>query len=156
MNWGGEQRAEGAPPTDPDRQTRFATPPACPKCEMTKNQMTRAVQNYQKAYRKKVDGLKLELRTTRSECKSLRASVDRLRRRGRIHAPSLLLGGLAGALLRSHIHTVIAAVQRLKARLSSRRASGSESAEPTADGAVRVDCVDSLSNGVQPVASTAA
>lgn len=38
-------------------------------------QMTRTIQNYQKAYRKKVEGLKTELYTTRADNSHLRKQV---------------------------------------------------------------------------------
>lgn len=60
--------------------------------------MNRTIQNYQKAYRKKVEGLKQELATTRADNTHLRASVRRLRRKRLLHAPSCLLGAGLGYL----------------------------------------------------------
>jgi len=60
--------------------------------------MTRTIQNYQKAYRKKVEGLKAELRSARGEAAALQGQVTRLSRRLRLHAPSLAAGALLGAL----------------------------------------------------------
>jgi hypothetical protein len=64
--------------------------------------MNRTIQNYQKAYRKKVEGLKQELSTVRADNQHLRAQVRRLRRKRLLHAPSMLVGAcaaLAGARL---------------------------------------------------------
>lgn len=58
--------------------------------------MNRTIQNYQKAYRKKVEGLKQELGTVRADNTHLRSQVRRLRRKRLLHAPSMLVGaGLA-------------------------------------------------------------
>lgn len=62
-------------------------------------QMNRTIQNYQKAYRKKVEGLKQELTSTRSDNQHLRSQVRRLRKRRLLHAPSLLVGAAAGVAL---------------------------------------------------------
>ncbi|WIA20752.1 hypothetical protein OEZ85_005120 [Tetradesmus obliquus] len=62
MAWGqGNKQPE--PDADAAGKSRFAAPPTCPRCELTKSQMNRTIQNYQKAYRKKVEGLKQELTT---------------------------------------------------------------------------------------------
>lgn len=58
--------------------------------------MNRTIQNYQKAYRKKVEGLKQELSTTRSDNTHLRSQVRRLRKKRLLHAPSLLVGAAVG------------------------------------------------------------
>lgn len=60
--------------------------------------MNRTIQNYQKAYRKKVEGLKQELGTVRADNQHLRSQVRRLRRKRLLHAPSLLVGASIGAL----------------------------------------------------------
>jgi CRISPR/Cas system CMR subunit Cmr4 (Cas7 group RAMP superfamily) len=54
--------------------------------------MNRTIQNYQKAYRKKVEGLKQELTTVRADNSHLRSQVRRLRRKRLLHAPSLAVG----------------------------------------------------------------
>lgn len=51
--------------------------------------MNRTIQNYQKAYRKKVEGLKQELSSVRADNTHLRGQVRRLRRQRLVHAPSL-------------------------------------------------------------------
>jgi len=66
--------------------------------------MNRTIQNYQKAYRKKVEGLKQELGTVRADNQHLRSQVRRLRRKRLLHAPSIVIGAglgvLAGRLFR--------------------------------------------------------
>jgi mannitol-specific phosphotransferase system IIBC component len=69
--------------------------------------MNRTIQNYQKAYRKKVEGLKQELATVRADNTHLRSQVRRLRRKRLLHAPSLVVGAAVGFL-------VTKLVQRLK------------------------------------------
>lgn len=61
--------------------------------------MNRTIQNYQKAYRKKVEGLKQELTTVRSDNQHLRSQVRKLRRKRLLHAPSLAVGGALGFFL---------------------------------------------------------
>lgn len=61
-------------------------------------QMNRTIQNYQKAYRKKVEGLKQELVTVRADNQHLRSQVRRLRRKRLLHAPSMLVGAGLGVL----------------------------------------------------------
>jgi hypothetical protein len=60
--------------------------------------MNRTIQNYQKAYRKKVEGLKQELGTVRADNTHLRAQVRRLRRKRLVQAPSLVVGAVLGVL----------------------------------------------------------
>lgn len=60
--------------------------------------MNRTIQNYQKAYRKKVEGLKQELGTVRADNTHLRAQVRRLRRKRLLQAPSLVVGAVLGVL----------------------------------------------------------
>ena len=60
--------------------------------------MNRTIQNYQKAYRKKVEGLKQELGTVRADNQHLRSQVRRLRRKRLLHAPSMLVGAGLGLL----------------------------------------------------------
>jgi hypothetical protein len=81
------------------------------------NKMNRTIQNYQKAYRKKVEGLKTELISTRADNLQLRSSVRRLRRRQFAHAPSLLIGGVVGVLVADRVKDL---VQELRRRLKSR------------------------------------
>lgn len=94
--------ASQAPPGmgdgDSGAKGRFAVPPACPRCDLTKQQMTRTIQNYQKAYRKKVEGLKVELTSSRAEAKALKAQVDRLKSPTRLHVPSLAVGAAVAAI----------------------------------------------------------
>jgi ferric-dicitrate binding protein FerR (iron transport regulator) len=65
-------------------------------------QFNRTIQNYQKAYRKKVEGLKTELKATRNTNEALRRQVRQLKSATRVHIPSLAVGlavGLAGIWL---------------------------------------------------------
>jgi hypothetical protein len=84
--------------------------------------MNRTIQNYQKAYRKKVEGLKTELISTRADNQQLRSQVRRLRRRKFVHAPSLVVGGLAGVLLADRVKGF---VRGLRQRLRRNGAGGS-------------------------------
>jgi hypothetical protein len=65
-------------------------------------QFTRTIQNYQKAYRKKVEGLKTELRAVRNTNESLRRQVRGLKGILRVHVPSVALGVAAGVLIKAH------------------------------------------------------
>ncbi|KAF6250911.1 hypothetical protein COO60DRAFT_1565725 [Scenedesmus sp. NREL 46B-D3] len=98
MAWG-QSNKPPEPDADAAGRSRFAAPPTCPRCELTKSQMNRTIQNYQKAYRKKVEGLKQELSTVRADNTHLRSQVRRLRRKRLLHAPSLVLGAAAGFLV---------------------------------------------------------
>lgn len=60
-------------------------------------QFNRTITNYQKAYRKKVDGLRAELKSSRSTADRLQARVDDLQSPLRVHLPSLLLGAAVAA-----------------------------------------------------------
>lgn len=60
--------------------------------------MNRTIQNYQKAYRKKVEGLKQELGTVRADNQHLRSQVRKLRRKRLLHAPSMVVGASLGFL----------------------------------------------------------
>mmetsp|Transcript_21819 Transcript_21819/g.37249 ORF Transcript_21819/g.37249 Transcript_21819/m.37249 type:complete len:172 (+) Transcript_21819:90-605(+) len=92
---------------DDGPRNKMAMPPQCPRCESTKSQFTRTIQNYQKAYRKKVEGLKTELKSTRNTNDSLRKQVRQLKSITRVHGPSLIVGALAGALIFS-LHRLFA------------------------------------------------
>lgn len=95
--------------------------------------MNRTIQNYQKAYRKKVEGLKTELTSTRADNSQLRSQVRRLRRRKAVHAPSLFIGGLIGVLAADRIRGAVAAVRRRLARRGGGDKGGAaEGAEPAA------------------------
>lgn len=61
-------------------------------------QFGRTLQNYQKAYRKKVEGLKTELLSTRGQVTSLEKRVDKLQGLAHVHLPSAAAGLLLGAL----------------------------------------------------------
>ncbi|KIZ06251.1 hypothetical protein MNEG_1712 [Monoraphidium neglectum] len=77
--------------------------------------MNRTIQNYQKAYRKKVEGLKTELTSTRADNSQLRTQVRRLRRRKIAHPPSLLVGAAVGVLAADVIKSVVKTIkQRLR------------------------------------------
>lgn len=71
--------------------------------------MNRTIQNYQKAYRKKVEGLKQELSTVRADNQHLRSQVRRLRKKRLVHAPSLAVGAAACFL-------VVKMVQRIHSK----------------------------------------
>ncbi len=64
-------------------------------------QFTRTIQNYQKAYRKKVEGLKTELKTSRNTNARLTKQVKRLKSVFRVHLPSIGVGLLLGAVATS-------------------------------------------------------
>jgi hypothetical protein len=55
-------------------------------------QMNRTIQNYQKAYRKKVEGLKTEISSVRADNQHLKKQVKSLRRKRLTHLPSLVIG----------------------------------------------------------------
>jgi type II secretory pathway pseudopilin PulG len=82
-------------------------------------QMNRTIQNYQKAYRKKVEGLKQELSTVRADNAHLRSQVRRLRRTRLLHAPSLVAGAAVGFL-------VTKLVQRLQQQPQGRQEKAAE------------------------------
>ncbi|KAJ9515840.1 hypothetical protein QJQ45_008724 [Haematococcus lacustris] len=77
--------------------SKTGMPPECPRCNLVKGQFNRTIQNYQKAYKKKVEGLKTELKSTRNTNSALRAQVKELKSMTRLHAPSLVAGLLLGA-----------------------------------------------------------
>jgi mannitol-specific phosphotransferase system IIBC component len=83
--------------------------------------MNRTIQNYQKAYRKKVEGLKQELSTVRADNTHLRSQVRRLRRKRLLHAPSLVVGAAVGFL-------VTKLVQRLKQQRQDQQQDGGQKA----------------------------
>jgi hypothetical protein len=89
--------------------------------------MNRTIQNYQKAYRKKVEGLKTELTSTRADNQQLRTQVRRLRRRKFVSPPSLAVGALVGVLLADRVKE---AARALRERL--RRGRGGGAAEAAA------------------------
>jgi cell division protein FtsB len=59
--------------------------------------MNRTIQNYQKAYRKKVEGLKTELATVRADNGQLKQQVKKLRRQQWTHLPSMIVGAALAA-----------------------------------------------------------
>lgn len=61
-------------------------------------QFTKTIQNYQKAYRKKVEGLKTELKTSRTANTRLTKQVKQLKSITRLHLPSLVLGAAVAVL----------------------------------------------------------
>ncbi len=89
-------------------------------------QMTRTIQNYQKAYRKKVEGLKEELKTFRADNGHLRTQVRNLRRKKLVSPPSLLIGSAVGYLAGKYLGAVL---QRL-----FRRGKGGKAAKATQQG----------------------
>lgn len=91
---GDEEEADMMPPNQ--SQSKSAVPPACPRCEVTKSQFNRTIQNYQKAFRKKVEGLKVELKSSRSDTRKLQKKVNQLSSWTRVHIPSLLAGAVFG------------------------------------------------------------
>ncbi|KAI8476441.1 MAG: hypothetical protein J3K34DRAFT_258782 [Monoraphidium minutum] len=129
--WGRGKQQETAQDPDSAGKGRFAAPPPCPRCELTKSQMNRTIQNYQKAYRKKVEGLKTELISTRADNSQLRAQVRRLRRRKFVHAPSLAIGAVVGVLAAERVWQLLAAVRRKLPR----RGGGGGDAAPAEAGA---------------------
>lgn len=103
-----------------------AMPPPCPRCELTKSQFTRTIQNYQKAYRKKVEGLKTELKTTRTANTKLAKQVKGLRSWTRFHAPSMAVGMAVGAAA-FHLYNII--TRNRKARRAAAAAEEDEEEE---------------------------
>ena len=125
------------PDADDAGRSRFALPPACPRCELTKSQvgrahqlihkhpegkhdsmcrkqaprlplqMNRTIQNYQKAYRKKVEGLKTELNSVRADNQHLKKQVKSLRRKRLTHLPSLLIGAGLSFLINKVVQQVL-------------------------------------------------
>lgn len=91
--------------------------------------MNRTIQNYQKAYRKKVEGLKQELGTVRADNQHLRSQVRRLRRKRLLHAPSMLVGASLGVL-------GFKLVQRLWQQRQERQQANQEPADACADAPV--------------------
>eukprot|EP00197_Chlamydomonas_leiostraca_P002504 CAMPEP_0202857276 /NCGR_PEP_ID=MMETSP1391-20130828/283_1 /ASSEMBLY_ACC=CAM_ASM_000867 /TAXON_ID=1034604 /ORGANISM="Chlamydomonas leiostraca, Strain SAG 11-49" /LENGTH=127 /DNA_ID=CAMNT_0049536061 /DNA_START=12 /DNA_END=395 /DNA_ORIENTATION=+ len=115
MNWPGKPSAkpdEGAA-KGPEKGSS-PLPPQCPRCELTKTQFNRTIQNYQKAYRKKVEGLKTELQAVRNTNASLRKQVKRLKSVVRVHVPSVVVGVVAGALVRNYWPSIKKLFQRGK------------------------------------------
>eukprot|EP00798_Chlamydomonas_sp_ICE-L_P022902 gene22902-30078_t len=87
------------PSGSPVSKSKNSVPP-CPKCQLTKSEYERTLANYQKAYRKKVDSVKIELLTTRNQVKSLKGQVLSLKRWSRMHLPSLAAGILLSLLVK--------------------------------------------------------
>jgi hypothetical protein len=114
--------ASGGAAIDPDslKRTKYAAPPPCPRCELTRNQMQRTVHNYQKAYRKKVEGLKVELGSARGDAALLRERVRRLQRRRLLHTPALVLGAALGWLAARHGKRVLEAARDKWERMTKR------------------------------------
>uniref|UniRef100_A0A383VGQ6 Uncharacterized protein n=1 Tax=Tetradesmus obliquus TaxID=3088 RepID=A0A383VGQ6_TETOB len=141
MAWGqGNKQPE--PDADAAGKSRFAAPPTCPRCELTKSQMNRTIQNYQKAYRKKVEGLKQELTTVRADNTHLRAQVRRLRRKRLLHAPSLAVGA-AVCFFATKL------VQRLRQRQQQQQQGGEEkAAEQQQQQQQQPEVVEQQGNGV--------
>lgn len=83
--------------------------------------MNRTIQNYQKAYRKKVEGLKTELVSTRADNQQLRSQVRRLRRTKLVHPPSAVAGLVIGVLVAERVKS---ALQRLRERLQKGKCGG--------------------------------
>ncbi len=69
-------------------------------------QFNRTIQNYQKAYRKKVEGLKTELKATRNTNDALRKQVKDLQSIIRLHIPSILLGLGIGVAAKTYSATI--------------------------------------------------
>jgi hypothetical protein len=67
-------------------------------CAFPSVQFTRTIQNYQKAYRKKVEGMKTELKSSRNANSKLTKQVKQLKSLTRVHLPSMAIGLLAGSL----------------------------------------------------------
>ncbi|KAG1680196.1 hypothetical protein FOA52_000309 [Chlamydomonas sp. UWO 241] len=89
---------QGMEAMEDEPRGKSAMPPQCPRCELTKAQFTRTIQNYQKAYRKKVEGLKTELKSTRVANTRLTKQVKSLKSLTRVHVPSIALGAAVCAL----------------------------------------------------------
>ena len=94
--------------------------------------MNRTIQNYQKAYRKKVEGLKTELTSTRADNQLLRGQVRRLRRRHFAHAPSVAIGAVVGVLLADHVREGLRRLRERVRKLREGRKGSSGSGEAAA------------------------
>lgn len=75
---------------------KSALPPPCPRCEQTKSQFVKTMQNYKRAYAKKLDSARTDLSKTRAENEKMRRENRRLR--SSWHLPTLALGVVIGAL----------------------------------------------------------
>jgi hypothetical protein len=94
--------------------------------------MNRTITNYQKAYRKKVEGLKVELSAARTDNSRLKAEVRRLRRKKVVHVPSLALGLLGGWLTQRFVVRVIEALRSLPSSRQQPAAGAAAAAAPAA------------------------
>lgn len=92
-------------------------------------QFNKVIQNYQKAYRKKVEGLKTELKATRNTIDLLRGQVKDLKKVTRVHIPSLAVGVLAGVFLKA----LAQAAKTLQSRLKSSEVQDSQDTEAAHD-----------------------
>jgi hypothetical protein len=97
--------------------------------------MNRTITNYQKAYRKKVEGLKVELGAARTDNSRLKAEVRRLRRKKVVHMPSLALGLLGGWLTQKFVARVIEALRSPPSSSQRPAASAAAAAAPAAPAA---------------------
>lgn len=105
---------------------------------MTKAQFTRTIQNYQKAYRKKVQGLKTELISTRASVTKLNKKVTALNSFKRIHLPSLIIGVAVGFLAKKLLGTFL------------KKGAGAKKAAPSGDeDAVVVEVVEAASGATE-------
>jgi hypothetical protein len=77
--------------------------------------MNRTIQNYQKAYRKKVEGLKIELSGARTDNARLKKEVRSLRRKRMVHLPSAVLGLATGWLTHRLLVRVLDAIKAPRA-----------------------------------------
>jgi len=96
--------------------------------------MQRTVHNYQKAYRKKVEGLKIELGAARGDAALLRERARRMQRRRLLHAPALALGAAVGWLAAQHGRRALELARERWKKLRAGRPSGGEGAGGGADG----------------------
>jgi hypothetical protein len=129
-------RALQQPPLPPPslHQQQSTLTPRQQQHHQQQTQMNRTIQNYQKAYRKKVEGLKTELHSTRADNAQLRGQVRRLRRAQYASIPSLAIGVAAGVLGADRIRAGLRALKKRLDELRSGSGSGKKAAAAGDDG----------------------
>ncbi|GFR50011.1 hypothetical protein Agub_g12159 [Astrephomene gubernaculifera] len=98
MNSGGK-RPDPSGAKEPEVAARpSAAPPPCPRCELVKSQCTKTVINYQKSHRKKIDALRAELKSSRSQVQALQRQLRVYKTTSKV-VPGLAVLATAGWLL---------------------------------------------------------
>jgi hypothetical protein len=96
--------------------------------------MNRTIQNYQKAYRKKVEGLKQELGTVRADNQHLRSQVRRLRRKRLLQVPSMLVGATLGVLASKLVQRLWQQRQQQQQEAKQEQQANGDAEAPAANG----------------------